>query len=391
MPAPPGPHTPPDPRPGGAPGATSASATPGGSATPGASAASAAPGGSGGEDAAVALIAARFGAACGAPPAGEVWIGDDAAVVAGRAGQLVLATDAAVAGIHADLALVGLDDLGWKALTATVSDVGAVGGRPAHALVTFCIPPGTDLALLTDGVAEAARHWGCAVVGGDVTAASQVVVSVAATGTLAGTAPPVLRSGARAGDRLFVTGPLGASAAGLRILRARHAAARHGGAPGTDARGPGAAAGATSRSASGRGADPGAHRGGADDVLVTAHRRPLARIEEGVAARAAGASAMADISDGLAIDLHRLADASGVGLSLDAIPVAPGATETDALGGGEDYELVIATPDPDALRAAFAEAGLRPPVEIGRCTADAARRELAGAPLARVGFEHRIA
>jgi thiamine-monophosphate kinase len=99
---------------------------------------------------------------------------------------------------------------------------------------------------------------------------------------------------------------------------------------------------------------------------------------------------MIDVSDGLAIDLHRLADASGVGFRLHALPVAPGATREEALGGGEDYELVVATPDPDALAGAFAAAGLRPPLVIGACTADPDDRRLDGEPLARLGWEHPV-
>ena len=262
----------------------------------------------------------------------------------------MLSTDAAVAGVHADLALVGLDDLGWKAVTAAVSDIGAMGAVPRWALVTLCLPHGVDLDRLAAGLADAAATWSCPVVGGDLTSADQLVVSVAVAGDLAGDRPAVTRAGASAGDTLFVTGPLGASSAGLRLLRA----------------------------------------GTTDGPLVAAHRRPAARLAEGVAARDAGATAMMDVSDGLSIDLHRLADASGVGFALDRLPAAPGATDDDALGGGEDYELIVATADPDGLEAAFADAGLRPPVRIGRCNDDPATRLLAGRPLPVVGWQHSL-
>lgn len=292
--------------------------------------------------------------AVGSAPDGQVWLGDDAAVVAAPAGRLVLATDACVGGVHADLSLVGLDDLGWKALTSTVSDVGAMGATPCHAVVAVCAPAGTDVELLMRGVAEAAARWACPVVGGDLAGAGQVVVCVAATGLFAGPEPPVLRSGAAPGDALVVTGPMGASAAGLRILR----------------------------------------RGGARDAaevrLEASHRRPEARLAEGAVARAAGASAMMDISDGLALDGHRLAAVSGVGLALDAVPVAEGATEEEALGGGEDYELLIAVDDLARLAAAFADAGLRPPIAVGRCTADPSERTLAGRPLPPLGYQHDV-
>jgi thiamine-monophosphate kinase len=97
---------------------------------------------------------------------------------------------------------------------------------------------------------------------------------------------------------------------------------------------------------------------------------------------------MIDISDGLLADLGHVADASGVGFRLDGVPVAPGATIDDALGGGEDYELVVAGPDPERLVAAFAAAGLRPLLLIGSCIADLTERTLAGEPTASGGWQH---
>ncbi|MGH9083667.1 MAG: AIR synthase-related protein [Acidimicrobiales bacterium] len=125
-------------------------------------------------------------------------------------------------------------------------------------------------------------------------------------------------------------------------------------------------------------------------ALMAAHRRPLARLDEGVVARLAGATAMIDVSDGLSIDLHRLADASSVGFRLDRVPVAEGATDDEALAGGEDYELVIAIADVVRLQRALAAAGLRPGIVVGACTADPAERLLAGRPLARRGWVHQL-
>jgi len=285
------------------------------------------------------------------PPPGETWIGDDAAVVAGPAGLLLLTSDAVVAGVHADLSLVGLPDLGWKAVAASVSDIAAMGGRPGHVLVSVCCPAGTDVERLYLGVAEAAAAYGCAVVGGDLSSAPHLVVTVTVTGDT-GEDAPVYRSGADAGDTLFVTGPLGSSAAGLRLLR------------------------------------EGAAGGAAGDRLVRAHRRPQARPAEGRTARTAGATAMIDVSDGFSADLGHLAAASQVGVVLDAVPVAEGATMAEALGGGEDYELVFSAPDPDRVADAFAAAGLRPPLRIGLCTTDPAERLLDGEPLPAGGWEH---
>lgn len=292
-------------------------------------------------------------------PPGQTWVGDDTAVLPSPSGPLLLAADTVVAGVHADLELVGLDDMGWKALVANISDVAAMGGRPCHAVVTVAGPLGQlDVDLLYDGLLAASAAYECPIVGGDLTSSATLVVTVAIVGDGSGEVrPPVLRSGAGAGDTLFVTGPLGSSAAGLQLLQA------------------------------GQGSE-------APD-LVLAHRRPRARLDEGTAARVAGASAMIDVSDGLASDLRHLADASGVGVVLDRVPVAIGVTrvsddpEALALGGGEDYELLFAAPDPAAVEAAFAACGLGVPLRIGHCTDDPAERRLRDADLPRVGWEHR--
>ena len=272
---------------------------------------------------------------------------------------MLLAADAVVAGVHCDLDLVGLDDMGWKALVANVSDVAAVGGRPCYAVVTVSGPLAKlDFDLLYDGLIAASRTYDCAIVGGDLSSSPTLVVSVAVVGDGGTGEPrPVLRSGARPGDTLFTTGPLGSSAAGLELLR------------------------------SGRVAD-------APD-LVLSHRRPRARLDEGTAARAAGATAMIDVSDGLASDLRHLADASGVGVVLDRVPVAIGVSrvsddpEALALGGGEDYELLFTASDPDRVASTFADLGLGTPLRIGRCTDDPAERRLRDGDLPVLGWEHR--
>jgi thiamine-monophosphate kinase len=188
-------------------------------------------------------------------------------------------------------------------------------------------------------------------VGGDLSAAPVLFVSVAAVGTLEGgpEPPALLRSGAAPGDTLFATGPLGGAAAALRELR-------RGAAPPFD--------------------------------LASLFLRPRARIAEGEAARTAGASAAIDVSDGLVADAGHLGDASGVGIAFDEVPAEPGATLEDALYGGEDYELVVATGAPPRLVAAFEEAGLAAPLLIGRCTARSGERTLAGEPLQPGGWRH---
>jgi thiamine-monophosphate kinase len=317
------------------------------------------------EDALLGRLAEVLAGGSPPPAAGELAIGDDAAVLAAPPGHLVLSVDTAVGGVHADLTVSTLEDLGFKALTAAVSDLAAMGAEPRHALVALCVPPGPGapetVTRLARGAAEASRAWACPVVGGDLTTAGEVVVSVTVVGAVPGgvgsPAGPLTRAGAAPGDALAVTGPLGAAAAGLRLLRARRGSASTGDETRDEA------------------------------AAIAAHRRPAARLAEGRVARLAGASAGMDLSDGLGLDLHRLANASGVGVVLDTVPVAPTATREEALGGGDDYELLLATADVDRLRAAYSDAGLRPPIAIGRCVEDVTVRTLDGVPLAPSGWQ----
>jgi thiamine-monophosphate kinase len=284
---------------------------------------------------------------------------DDAGVVRLPGGEsLVVSVDSVVEGVHFDLSFCAPSDVGWKALMQALSDLAAMGASPVGALIALGLPRpgdggGGELAMgLTDGVAEASAASGCPIVGGDVSSADQLVLAVTVLGSVADGGAPVSRSGARPGDVVMVTGPCGGSAAGLRELKAD--------APEADAR--------------------------------RAYRRPVARLTEGDVARRNGVRAMIDVSDGLALDLHRLADASAVGFSLEDVPVAAGATFEEALGGGEDYELLLALAESDveSLGHSFDEAGLREPIRLGKVVEDQALRVLGTSPLERVGWQHRI-
>jgi thiamine-monophosphate kinase len=301
----------------------------------------------GGERAAVERIKAMLAL----PAVGEIGIGDDAAVVTAPGGGAILLTaDLVVGGVHVDLAFSSPSDIGWKAVAVNVSDIAAMGGRPLHGLVSIVKPSAIDLDALYAGLSDAAYDYGCTIVGGDLSAGDQLVVAIAMTGTTEDRSP-VLRSGARPGDTLFVTGPLGGSAAGLAALREDpHASGDH----------------------------------------VDAHRRPVARVDEGRAAALSGASAMIDISDGLASELDLLARASGVGIALDHVATVHGATIAEALSGGEDYELLFSAGDADAIVAGFEHAGLRRPIRVGRCVEDRDVRTLDGEQLDVTGFEHRL-
>jgi len=294
-------------------------------------------------------------------------------------GQLVVSVDSVVAGVHVDLSVCSPGDVGWKALMGALSDLAAMGAAPLGALIALCVPKGAgdgEVAVgVMRGVAEAAGASGCPILGGDVSSSPALVVAVTVLGAVdrpeqpdgdGGTPPgPVPRSGAEAGDALLVTGPCGGSAAGLRALRERRER-REG-------------------RELGRVADQ------ADDVGL-AYRRPVARLAEGDLARRCGARAMIDVSDGLALDLHRLADASGVGFLLDDVPVAAGASLDDALGGGEDYELIVAVAEEDlaGLLERFEADDLRIPLRIGTAHADREVRLLGGQALGRMGWQHQL-
>lgn len=294
------------------------------------------------EDVLIERIAAQLRAAFPGLDVGD----DDAAVLATADARMLLCTDAAVAGVHVDLEQYPAVDLGYLAVLATLSDLAAMGGMPVALVVALAAPPDADAEQMESGAIEAARAAGCPVVGGNVSLAATASVTAAALGRLPGA--PVRRRGARPGDALFVTAPLGGSAAGRR------------------ARAAGAAL---------------------DDPAVLAHRRRRPRLAEGLEAARLGASAMLDVSDGFVRDARRLALASGVAIDLGDVPLATGASLEDALGGGEDYELLIAHPDPAALRDGFARAGLGEPLRVGEVLegGGVTRR---GAGLADLGWRH---
>jgi len=285
-----------------------------------------------------------------APSAGETFIGDDAAVLGPFAGNVVVSTDVCVYGVHLDATLFSLEDLGFKAVTSALSDLAAMGARPRGITLGVTAPAGTDLDQMHRGAALAATWCDVPIVGGDLTTGLDVSIAVTVLGECPN-ADGVLRSTARVGDGIFVSGPLGAASAGLRLARAGV---------------------------------------GMDNVCVMAQRRPWPRLREGVVYRAAGVNAMMDLSDGLGLDLHRMANASGVGFALDHIPVAEGATLEEALGGGEDYELLLTTSDEGALRYACQAKGIGQPLRIGVVVASPDVRTFEGRPLGREGWGHQL-
>lgn len=249
--------------------------------------------------------------------------GDDAAVVAAPSASVVATTDTLVHGPDFRLAWTSGYDLGWKAAAVNLADIAAMGARPTALLVALAVPRDLRLSFverLADGFRDAcaALAPGCAVVGGDLTVSEVLTVAVTALGDLEGR-PPVTRAGARPGDVVAVAGELGHAAHGLAVLFGRF---RDGETPVP--------------------VDPAALASG-ESAAVDAQLRPSPPIGLGVVAAAAGATAMMDVSDGLALDARRLADASGVTLALDG--AALGANPQRALAGGEDHALLATFPD----------------------------------------------
>ncbi|WP_432562900.1 thiamine-phosphate kinase [Kineococcus sp. SYSU DK003] len=261
--------------------------------------------------------------------------GDDAALVAAPDGRVVATADVLVEfrDFRRDWSTGA--DVGWKAVAQNVADVAAMGARCSGLLISLGMPADLEVAWVEDfatGVAAACRAFGAVVVGGDLSAAGEVVVAVTALGDLAGRSP-VLRSGARVGDVVAVAGVLGRSAAGLDLLRR--------GEPGLE-------------------------------ELLLAHRRPVPPVAAGPVAAQAGASALMDVSDGLLRDAGRLAAASGVSLQLSTATVLGewiaqlGGTARAVefvLTGGEDHALLgcfpadVPLPEPFAVVGAVAAAG----------------------------------
>ncbi|MCM3505444.1 thiamine-phosphate kinase [Curtobacterium sp. ODYSSEY 48 V2] len=292
----------------------------------------------------------------GAPDVGP---GDDCAVVAAPDGRFVVTTDMMVHGPDFRWAWSSPADVGWKAAATNLSDVAAMGATPSGLVIALAAPQETPVAVLesfADGVRAAVDELspGCGVVGGDLSTSAVFTVSVTAFGDLGGRAP-VLRSSARPGDVLAVSGELGRAARGLaRLFR-----------DGVDAHGE------PSRSATvASGADT--------DPDVDRQRRPVPPIADGPLAATAGATAMLDLSDGLAIDAGRLARASRVTLDLDADGVA-GADDL-ALHGGEDHGLLATFPPGVALPGGFRRIG----AVVARGDADLVR---GGEPVPTTGWD----
>lgn len=281
-----------------------------------------------GESAVLARIFPRLPAAA----AQLLGPGDDSAVVAAPDGRFVVTTDLMVHGPDFRLAWSLPHDLGWKAAASNLADLAAMGAVPSALVVAIAAPSGSAIELL-EGIADGFRDAceslapGCGVVGGDLSVSDTLTIAVTAFGDLEGR-PAVLRSGARVGDLVAVSGVLGAAAAALRLLFSEA----------VDADGV-----------------PDAARAAALRERTTAQLAPVPPIADGRLAALAGATAMIDLSDGLAIDADRLARASGVAIDFESASL--GENPGLALGGGEDHSLLAAFPGGAALPGGFRPVG----------------------------------
>ena len=305
--------------------------------------------------------------------------GDDAAVVRAR-GYAVTSVDMMVEGVHFRSGELTPGEIGHRVLAGALSDLAAMGAPAGEAYLALGLPPDTELdsaRALIGGAAALAQEVGVTIAGGDVTAAPALVVSCTVVGWVDDPGELVGRDGARPGDLVGVTGALGGAAAGLAVIEGRVPEL------------PSALA----------------------EQLRERYARPQPRLAEGRALALAGASAMMDVSDGLATDARHIAREAGFSLRLSPaeVPLAPGVAEVaHALGedpalfatrGGEDYELCIcASPATrPVLERALADLGTGLTITwVGEvlmqvtALADAHFTDASGADIPVTGYEHRF-
>ena len=245
--------------------------------------------------------------------------GDDTAAWRTVDGQELFTTDTMVEGIHFTRDTTPWRQLGWKAVAANISDIASMGGVPTYALITLGLPPETVVADIEDmysGMMEICAEYGMAIVGGDIVGSPVLFITTALVGVTQ--QPPMLRSNARPGDLVAVSGYVGSSGGGLQLMLG-----------GPDA------------------------SGEAAEFLKLAHRRPVPDVSDGQLLSDGGVITAMDVSDGLADDLEKLCEASGVVARIDAseVPVHPMLRRQFpldyldlALGGGEDYVLLFTGP-----------------------------------------------
>ncbi|MBL7209498.1 MAG: thiamine-phosphate kinase [Dehalococcoidia bacterium] len=246
-----------------------------------------------------------------------IGIGDDAAAWRDSGPIRLATTDSLIQDTHFDLGITGWEELGRKAIAVNLSDIAAMGGIPEYALVSLALPGQLEtdcIASLYQGMAQIASEFGVAVAGGNIAAAGKTMITVTVLGRLEGESA-LTRSAAIPGEQVAVTGHLGLSAAGLRMLKQN------------------------------LDLDAETRR-----LLRQAHLQPVPRVEEGQILLHQGVRAAIDISDGLVADLAHICKASRVSATIEGrlVPIHPlvkanfkAEYQQLALAGGEDYELLF--------------------------------------------------
>lgn len=266
-------------------------------------------------------------------PQGYLGIGDDCAVMPQKRGmETLVSTDMLIEGTHFLMDDISAYRLGWKSAAVNISDIAAMGGRCTGSFLSFALPKGLGKEWTDEffrGYKEISSLYGCPLLGGDTTySPDRLCISVTVTGE-APAGKSVKRSNAAIGDLICVTGNLGDSGCGLKIIL----------------------------EGSGRDADA--------EKLIARHYLPMPRVKEGMEIAAAGASAMMDISDGIGSDLRHIIEASGVGAEIDTSMI-PLSNELKskcaeygwdplelAISGGEDYELLFTISEENAKKIDF--------------------------------------
>jgi len=277
-----------------------------------------------------------------------IGIGDDGAVIAPSLNKSVLAADMAVEGVHFNRKWSTLREIGAKITAANLADIYAMGGDPKYLLVSAGLTADFGISEVTElakGIADEAALVGASVVGGDISRAEQLVISISVFGEVEN---PITRSGSKVGDSVIISGLPGKSAAGLIQLQS----------------------------------------GVTDSSFVSAHKKPVVNYQ--LAKKFREVNAMCDVSDGLLLELNHIASASGVGIELDSKLIAeiPGFKELKAatqvniwelvLSGGEDH-VFVATTSTDIPEGAHV---------IGKAVSGTGVRVLGISELPAIGFRH---
>lgn len=272
-------------------------------------------------------------------------IGDDCAILRPRGAKedLLFTTDLLIEGVHFERATHPPASVGHKALARGLSDIAAMGGVPRFCLVSLALPVSAGRAWVNQfytGLLKLAKRTGTVLAGGDLARSQLVTCDIVVAGSIP-RGRALRRDSARAGDSIYVSGRLGGSALGLQTGRGR---------------------------------------------AWKRHVSPEPRLALGEYLRELGATAAMDISDGLSLDLNRLARASGVCAEIELPPVFPGATTEQALHGGEDYELLFTVPTETHVPRKFRGLEMTRIGRIGR--GPAGRVRLGGRTLPALGYDH---